>query len=94
MLCKYKKSNSTYFLLFSLTAHYISEARAPERWLLCVKPIPVQHTGENVSQQLDLMLEEWNIPKDKIHLIMRDQGANMIKVRLFTFIHILGLSNT
>ena len=37
------------------------------------------HTGEYISQVFTDMLAAWEVPTDKIHLVLRDNGANMIK---------------
>lgn len=37
------------------------------------------HTGINISEKFEFMLNSWNIPKSKVHIFIRDGGANMVK---------------
>ena len=37
-----------------------------------------QHTGINICEVLDLLLDEWKIPRNKVHLICTDNAANML----------------
>ncbi len=38
------------------------------------------HTGEYISEMFLGMLEEWEIDKDRVVLVLRDSGANIVKV--------------
>ncbi len=37
------------------------------------------HTGEYISEMFLGMLEEWEIDKDRVVLVLRDSGANIVK---------------
>ena len=37
-----------------------------------------QNTGINICEVLDLLLDEWKIPRNKVHLICTDNAANML----------------
>jgi hypothetical protein len=38
------------------------------------------HTADAVQKIFDDMLEEWGIGRDRLHVILRDEGTNMKKV--------------
>ncbi|KAF2905651.1 hypothetical protein ILUMI_00529 [Ignelater luminosus] len=50
-----------------------------ERGVLAMKPFADSHTGNNITKELNAIAERWNIPQSKIHLLVHDSGANMIK---------------
>ncbi|XP_072936589.1 zinc finger BED domain-containing protein 4-like [Epargyreus clarus] len=37
------------------------------------------HTGENIANELHVIAARWNIPLNKIHIVVHDSGANMVK---------------
>lgn len=48
-----------------------------------MKPFLGSHTGENIAKELNTVAIRWDIEKGKIHLLIHDSGANMVKgVRL------------
>lgn len=44
-----------------------------------MKPFSGSHTGENIANELNIIAARWNIPLNKIHIIVHDSGANMVK---------------
>ncbi|KAK9886011.1 hypothetical protein WA026_014797 [Henosepilachna vigintioctopunctata] len=44
-----------------------------------MKPFHSSHSGTNIAKELNAITEIWKIPKSKIHLLVHDSGANMIK---------------
>lgn len=42
-------------------------------------PFPVAHTGSNISDVVQEVVEQYKIPPYKIHMIVHDNAANMIK---------------
>lgn len=44
----------------------------------------VGHTGARICRHMEDMLEQFGVRKEKVHVIIRDQGSNMVKVR---FVH-------
>lgn len=44
-----------------------------------MKPFVGSHTGDNIAKELNAIAERCNIPQSKIHLLVHDSGANMIK---------------
>ncbi|XP_065130356.2 zinc finger BED domain-containing protein 4-like [Paramisgurnus dabryanus] len=65
--------------LMSLTAHFIDENWNRVQTVLNVKAMSGSHTGEYIGQMFLTMLEEWNIDTQRVLLVLRDSGANMVK---------------
>ena len=64
--------------LLSLTVHFWKNHKREYR-VLGVKPIVGRHTGENLSDLIKEVIAEYNIPREKIHLLVRDSASSMIK---------------
>ncbi|KAF2882687.1 hypothetical protein ILUMI_23489 [Ignelater luminosus] len=86
--------NNASFLSF--TAHWISPKFKLEHGVLAMKPFSGSHTGENIAKELNIVANRWDIEHNKIHVLIHDSGANMVKgVRLAEynsarcFIHML-----
>lgn len=48
-----------------------------------MKPFSGSHAGENIAMELNNVANRWDIEHTKIHLLIHDSGANMVKgVRL------------
>lgn len=69
--------NNQSFLSF--TAHWITSDFILKHGVLAMKPFEGSHTGTNIAKELNHIAEKWNIPHNKMHLIVHDSGANMIK---------------
>nr|XP_039247688.1 zinc finger BED domain-containing protein 4-like [Styela clava] len=65
--------------LMSLTAHYIDKNWERKQVLLNVKAMQGSHTGEYIAETFDEMLNDWGIQKDRVFLVLRDGGANIVK---------------
>nr|XP_012218835.1 PREDICTED: zinc finger BED domain-containing protein 4-like [Linepithema humile] len=62
----------------SLTAHFISLKNIEQEiHAISVKHFSQGHTGCNIADILNNILQEWNIEKEKVHVIVRDNAANM-----------------
>lgn len=62
----------------SLTAHFISLKNIEQEiHAISIKHFPQGHTGCNIADKLNDILQEWNIKKEKVHAIVRDNAANM-----------------
>lgn len=49
-------------------------------WLILnVLPLDDSHSGEYLAGKYQEMLSVWKIPKEKVHLVLRDNAANMAK---------------
>lgn len=65
--------------LLSLTCHFIDEKWKRKQVVLNVKAMTGSHTGEYISEMFLAMLEQWHILPDRVFLVLRDSGANMVK---------------
>lgn len=69
--------NSSSFLSF--TAHWLSPEFQLQHGVLAMKPFSGSHTGENIAKELNAIAARWDIDRNKIHLLIHDSGANMVK---------------
>lgn len=65
--------------LMSLTGHFISEDWSRMQVMLNVKPMTGSHTGSYIQETFLKMLEDWDIAPERVVLVLRDGGANMVK---------------
>ncbi|XP_051800344.1 zinc finger BED domain-containing protein 4-like [Acanthochromis polyacanthus] len=65
--------------LMSLTCHYIDAGWSRKQAVLNTRAMHGSHTGEYLKETLLTMLEDWNINKDRVALVLRDSGANIVK---------------
>ena len=65
--------------LLSLTTHWITDAFVRQSAVLHVLPLEESHTGEYLARKYLEMLSEWKINHDQVHLVLRDNAANMAK---------------
>ena len=54
----------------SLRVHFVDLSFSLQSRLLHISNIPILHTGENIRDKFDAMLEEWKISRDKVHCIV------------------------
>lgn len=69
--------NNASFLSF--TAHWLSPEFQLQHGVLAIKPFLGSHTGENIAKELNAIVARWDIDQRKIHLLIHDSGANMVK---------------
>ncbi|XP_035282910.1 zinc finger BED domain-containing protein 4-like [Anguilla anguilla] len=65
--------------LMSLTCHFIDNGWTRKQVVLNTKAMCESHTGEYIRETFLDMLDDWNISKDHVGLVLRDSGANMVK---------------
>ena len=65
--------------LLSLTAHWIDDAFVKVSAVLHAQAVEESHTGEHVAAQMEQMLQNWEIPCDKVHIVISDNASNMVK---------------
>ena len=65
--------------LLSLTAHWITDSFVRKSAVLQVLPLEESHTGQNLAEKYLEMLADWEIRLDQVHLVLRDNAANMAK---------------
>lgn len=62
--------------LLSFTVHGIKDFKRLSLVLKCVT-LDDRHTGDLIAQKLNEIREEWEIPRQKLHVMVRDGGSNM-----------------
>ena len=62
----------------SLTGHCTFNNFDQQALVLHTKPFDVSHTGVNISDMMTEMIDEFDIPKYKIHNIVHDNASNMV----------------
>lgn len=65
--------------LLSLTAQWIDSSFVLRRATLHVQEFRGSHTAERIQQSMEKMLNNWGIDKQRVHVILRDNAANMKK---------------
>ena len=65
--------------LLSFTVHWLTELFEKKEAVLYAKPLPGSHSGEMLCREYNAMLSKWNIKKEQVHLIVRDNSSNMVK---------------
>jgi len=65
--------------LMSLTAHWVTEDFIRKRAVLHAQSFEGSHTGEQIHRKLQEMLTQWGIQEHQIHMMLRDNGTNMVK---------------
>ncbi|XP_040271834.1 LOW QUALITY PROTEIN: zinc finger BED domain-containing protein 4-like [Bufo bufo] len=65
--------------LMSLTCHFIDNGWTKRQLVLNTKVMQGSHTGEYIKEMFLGMLDDWGITKDRVLLVLRDSGANMVK---------------
>ncbi|XP_054723792.1 zinc finger BED domain-containing protein 4-like [Uloborus diversus] len=63
--------------LLSLTCHGITKDFIRKNIVLKADILEERHTGDYISALFQSMLEEWGIPKQNVHCMVRDGGSNM-----------------
>ena len=65
--------------LLSLTAHWLSDLFERQSAVLYAEPIHGSHTCELLCEHYKRMLAKWKIKESQVHLMVRDNAANMVK---------------
>ena len=65
--------------LMSLTCHFITNEWERKQVVLNTTVMEGSHTGQYIKDKFLKMIEEWHIDKERIALVLRDSGANMMK---------------
>ena len=72
-----KKGMTSSYL--GVTGHFFSRKdHRRHSATLAVRRMPQQHTGENIRELVESILDEWEIPPSKISATLTDNGSNMI----------------
>ena len=65
--------------LLSLTAHWLTDNFFKKSAVLHMQPLEDSHTGVYLAEVYKKMFDNWKISANQIHLVLRDNTANMIK---------------
>ncbi|CAI5678562.1 zinc finger BED domain-containing protein 4-like [Oreochromis niloticus] len=65
--------------LLSLTVHWIDSSFTMQKAVLQAKEFRGSHTGESIAAAMEEMLNAWEIPKNKVHVVLRDNASNIKK---------------
>ena len=65
--------------LMSLTAHWLTEEFERKRAVLHAQAFDGSHTSDQIRMKFDEMFKQWKIEEDRIHLVVRNNGSNMVK---------------
>ncbi|KAJ4942911.1 hypothetical protein JOQ06_005423 [Pogonophryne albipinna] len=66
-------------LLLSLTAHWIDSSFTLHNVVLHASELRGSHTSMRIRNSIEEMLAKWDLDNDKVHVVMRDNAANMKK---------------
>lgn len=72
-------AQSTTQSFVSLTAHWINNDFVRKSAVLHCELFEGSHTGVRLVQALTDMLRNWNIEGQKVHVVLCDSAANMVK---------------
>jgi len=72
------KQDMTASYLGVSAACYAKSAKCARHALLSLVNINHPHTAERIKQAMEQVLDEWKIPREKILLVITDNGSNMI----------------
>lgn len=82
----------------SFIIHFIDSKWNRKMLVLSCKPMKAKHTAENISNELDVIRQDWGLLKENLHLALRDSGANMVAAMRLgqvddanCFLHLLNL---
>jgi hypothetical protein len=65
----------------SVTAYWLDDDFNLQSRVLDITEITGRHTGENLKNLFADMLESWSIIPGRVHTVVTDSGANIVKVR-------------
>lgn len=72
-------TNNSNHSFISLTAHCINKNFERKILVLRVAPFAGSHTSCRISEVIESVITEFEIPTYKVHVLLRDNGANMVK---------------
>lgn len=65
--------------LLSFTTHWLTESFQQKSAVLNVLPLEESHTGLYLASKYAEMLSKWEIPLERVHLVLRDNASSMEK---------------
>ena len=65
--------------LLGFTAHWVDGSFQRHSAVLHAQELSERHTGEYIAVKIIKMLEEWKIALSQVHVVIRDNGTNIVK---------------
>ena len=65
--------------LLGFTAHWVDNKFQRRSAVLQAQELSERHTGEYIAIKITKMLSDWNISIPNVHVVIRDNGSNMVK---------------
>lgn len=69
-------SSTTAKSFIAVTVHFLTEDFQQKSVLLSCREIKERHTAENLGQTIKEILEEWNVPIEKVNFFVTDNASN------------------
>ena len=79
LTCDTWTTENTIQSFFGITAHWVSEDFGRNSCVLQCMPLNDRHTGQYLGSQFEVCLQNSQIEKERCHLVVRDNAANMAK---------------
>ena len=65
--------------MLGLTAQWLDKDFKQYRAVLHCEELPGSHTADLIREAFGAMLKKWNIKKEMVHVVLRDNARNMVK---------------
>ena len=65
--------------LLGFTAHWVDSSFQRQSAVLQAQELSERHTGEYIAVKITKMLQDWTIDLSQVHVVIRDNGSNMVK---------------
>ena len=65
--------------LLGFTAHWVDADFQGRSTVLHAQELSERHTGEYIVVKITKMLDDWKISLPQVHVVIRDNGSNMVK---------------
>ena len=82
-----------------LTIHYVDQEFKLRSHLLETREFPESHTGANIAEELESIMDEWKLHKQGLSAVTTDNGSNVVSaidilgcIRMPCFSHTLQLA--
>ena len=63
----------------AFTIHFLCDDFQRHNYTLAIKPTEGKHTGDLIREYMQNILKEWCLSEDRIVMMLRDSGSNMVK---------------
>ena len=65
--------------LLGFTAHWVDSSFQRQSAVLQAQELSERHTSEYIAVKITKMLQDWKIDLSQVHVVIRDNGSNMVK---------------